>query len=56
MGSYEVDELSGVDDFGVFPEGGEMALVASDEVVGSRSFGAFEEDIVARIYGDLERT
>ncbi len=55
MRGYENDELAGRDDLGFFPEAWEMALVAGDEIVRAGGVGTFDEDVVARIGGDLKR-
>jgi hypothetical protein len=39
MGGGEGDELAGGDDFGLFPEWGEVAGVAGDEVIGAGGGG-----------------
>jgi len=46
-------ELAGSDDFGLFPEWGEVARVAGDQVVGAGGVGAFEEDVVVGVGGGL---
>jgi hypothetical protein len=51
VGGGESYELAGSDDFGLFPEWGEMAGVAGDLVVGAGGVGAFEEDVVVGVGG-----
>lgn len=54
MGGGEGDEFAGGDDFGLFPEWGEVAGVAGDEVVGAGGVGTFEEDVVGGVGGGCD--
>jgi len=54
VGGGEGYELAGSDDFGLFPEWGEVAGVAGDQVVGAGGVGTFEEDVVVGVEGGLD--
>ncbi len=56
MRRYDGDELAGCDDLGLFPEFWEMALVAGDQIVGAGGVGAFNKNVVVRIFRDPDRT
>jgi len=45
----------GSDDFGFLPKFGKVALVAGYEIVRAGGIGAFEEDVVGGVGGDLQR-
>jgi hypothetical protein len=51
VGGGEGYELASGDDFGLFPEWGEVAGVAGDQVVGAGGVGTFEEDVVGVVGG-----
>ena len=47
--SYDAQELTRGDDLGVLPEGGEVALVARNQIVCTGGVGAFHEHVISRI-------
>ena len=51
----DADEFAGSDDFGFLPELWEMALIAGDQVVRAGGIGAFEENVIGGVGGDLKR-
>lgn len=56
MWSYDADEFAGRNYFCLLPELGKMPLVASDQVIGASSIGAFQELVVVGILRDLKRS
>jgi hypothetical protein len=54
MRRNDLHEFAGGDDFRFLPERGEMADVAGNKIVGACGVGAFDEDVVAGIAGDLK--
>jgi hypothetical protein len=55
MRADDADEFARGDDFGFLPELWEMALIASDQVIGAGGVGAFEENIIGGVGSDLKR-
>jgi hypothetical protein len=51
----DADEFAGSYDFGFLPELWEMALIAGDQVVRAGGIGAFEENIIGGVGGNLKR-
>jgi hypothetical protein len=49
-------EFARSNDLRFLPEGGEIAGVARDQVVGACDVGAFDENVIAGISGDLKWT
>ncbi len=54
MRPNDADKFAGADDFGLFPELWEMALIASDQIVRPSGVGAFEENVIGGVGCDLE--
>jgi hypothetical protein len=51
----DADEFAGSYDFGFLPELWEMALIAGDQVVRAGGIGAFEENVIGGVGGNLKR-
>jgi len=52
----DAHEFAGSDEFCFLPEFWEMALIAGDQVVGAGGIGAFEENVIGGVGGDLKRS
>jgi hypothetical protein len=55
MRAGNADEFARSDDLGFLPKLWEMALIASDQVIGASGVGAFEEDIIRGVGSDSKR-
>jgi hypothetical protein len=55
MGGDDADKLARTDDLRLLPELRKIPQVAGYEVIGTRGIGAFHEDIVVGIAGNLQR-
>ncbi len=51
----DTDKFAGTDDFGFLPELPKMALVPGDQVGRAGGVRAFQENVIGRVGGDLER-
>ncbi len=49
-----MNELARRNDLGALPEGREVFLVASDQIIGTGGIGTFEKDVVIWIFGYFE--
>jgi len=51
----EINKLTGINDFRVLPQLWEMALVARDKKICTPCIGAFDEDVVFGVRGNVQR-
>ena len=54
MRPYDTDKFAGADDFGFLPELWEVALIAGYQVVRAGRVGAFKENVIGGVGGDLK--
>jgi hypothetical protein len=55
-GAMKVTEFPGSDDYGLLPEPGKIAEIASDPAIGGRLARTLEENVAAGIPSGLDRT